>query len=248
MNSKNESKAANNKKNFLGLYLEGDETVYDLAIDDDSAFKELSEIEESLHGAIKYENSKYLDSLLDEDSLLLENLDIAKAKSRISKEKNKPLPIYLQNYMNADIASQKEKESDKLVIRFGKAGMKLLGSFFGESLITPLELTIPSVRNSINSVPQSISMLEKTEQGSLVYQVIQENENEAYLSVKFDASFVAIYNQVNLRKDNRFIYSSNINSEGLVSFSGLKEGIYNIEFTGKNASKRFDLSLFADKL
>jgi hypothetical protein len=87
MNSKNESKAANNKKNFLGLYLEGDETVYDLAIDDDSAFKELSEIEESLHGAIKYENSKYLDSLLDEDSLLLENLDIAKAKSRISKEK-----------------------------------------------------------------------------------------------------------------------------------------------------------------
>jgi hypothetical protein len=36
--------------------------------------------------------------------------------------------------MNADIASQKEKESDKLVIRFGKAGMKLLGSFFLESL------------------------------------------------------------------------------------------------------------------
>ncbi len=246
MNPKNESNAANNQEDILGLFLNEDEKVYDLALKNDSHFTELREIEESIHSTIKYENAKYLDSLIDGDSSFFENLDIAKANSRISKEKNNRLPLYLQNYMEADLASQ--KEADKLVIRFGKAGMKLLGSFFSESLITPLELTIPSVRNSINTIPQSISMLEKTDQGSLVYQVIQENENEAYLSVKFDSSFVALYNQVNLRKDNRFIYSSNINSEGLVSFSGLKEGVYNIEFTGKNISKRFDLSLFADKL
>jgi hypothetical protein len=246
MNPNNESNAPSNPENILDLFLKGDEKAYDLAIESDTHFRELSELEESVLATIKQESSKYLDSLVDTDSSFFENLDIAKANSRISKEKNIPLPLYLQNYMEADIASQ--KEADKLVIRFGKAGMKLLGSFFSESLITPLELTIPSVRNSVNTIPQSISMLEKTDQGSLVYQVIQENENEAYLSVKFDSSFVALYNQVNLRKDNRFIYSSNINSEGLVSFSGLKEGVYNIEFTGKNISKRFDLSLFADKL
>ncbi len=246
MNPMNESNAPSNQENILDLFLKGDEKAYDLALESNAHFRELSELEESLLATIKQESSKYLDSLVDTDSAFFENLDIAKANSLISKEKNIPLPLYLQNYMGADIVSQ--KEADKLVIRFGKAGMKLLGSFFSESLITPLELAIPSVRNSVNIVPQSISMLEKTDQGSLVYQVIQENENEAYLSVKFDSSFVALYNQVNLRKDNRFIYSSNINSEGLVSFSGLKEGVYNIEFTGKNISKRFDLSLFADKL
>ncbi len=246
MNPKNESNAPSNPENILDLFLKEDEKAYHLAVESDTHFRELSELEESILTTIKQESSKYLDSLVDTDSTFFENLDIAKANSSISKEKNIPLPLYLQNYMEADIASQ--KEADKLVIRFGKAGMKLLGSFFSESLITPLELTIPSVRNSVNTVPLSISMLEKTDQGSLVYQVIQENENEAYLSVKFDSSFVALYNQVNLRKDNRFIYSSNINSEGLVSFSGLKEGVYNIEFTGKNISKRFDLSLFADKL
>ena len=240
MNPMNESNETNNTEKVIDLFLKGDEKLFDLALENDAHFAELVEIEESLQSAIKHESKKYLDSLIEKDSKFFESLDLAKANVNI------PLPLYLQNYMDADRATQ--KEADRLVIRFGKAGMKLLGSFFGESLITPLELTIPSVRNSANTIPQSISMLEKTDQGSLVYQVIQENENEAYLSVKFDASFVTLYNQVNLRKDNRFIYSSNINSEGLVSFSGLKEGIYNIEFTGKNISKRFDLSLFADKL
>ncbi|MBP7284045.1 MAG: hypothetical protein KBA66_20840 [Leptospiraceae bacterium] len=245
MNLKNESNNNNDQENLLELFLKEDERVYDLALENDLAFEELAKLEESIHTSIHYSNANYLDSILEKDSPTLEALDIARANSYISKDKNLPLPMYLKNYMEAD--SVTKKEEDKLVIRFGKAGMKLLGSFFSGSLITPLELTIPAVRNSINSIPQSISMLEKTDQGSLVYQVIQENENEAYLSVKFDASFVALYNQVNLRKDNRFIYSSNISSEGLVSFSGLKEGIYNIEFTGKNISKRFDLSLFADK-
>jgi len=246
MNPKNESQKIPNQDNLLELFLNEDEKVYDLAVDDDICFAQLSQIEESLHSAIRYGNANYLESLTYNDSPILESLDIAKATNLISESKNVPLPIYLKNYMESDFTTKKEE--DKLIIRFGKAGIKLLGSFFNGSLITPLESTIPAVRNSINTTPQSISMLEKTDQGSLVYQVIQENENEAYLSVKFDASFVAIYNQVNLRKDNRFIYSSNINSEGLVSFSGLKEGIYNIEFTGKNISKRFDLSLFADKL
>ena len=246
MNPMNESNEINNTEKVIDLFLKGDEKLFDLALENDSRFAELIEIEESVQYAIKHESKKYLDSLIEKDSKFFESLDLAKANASISKEKNIPLPLYLQNYMDADKVTQKEE--DRLVIRFGKAGMKLLGSFFGESLITPLELTIPSVRNSANTIPQSISMLEKTDNGSLVYQVIQENENEAYLSVKFDASFVTLYNQVNLRKDNRFIYSSNINSEGLVSFSGLKEGIYNIEFTGKNISKRFDLSLFADKL
>jgi hypothetical protein len=242
----NESSRNDRKESLIELYLREDDRVYSLAVEEDSCFKELTQLEESVYMVIQQENARYLDSLLDADSPILEALDIAKADSLISESRNVPLPIYLQNYMDAD--SVTKKEEDRLMIRFGKAGIKLLGTFFHESLITPLELMIAPVRNSMNTIPQSISMLEKTDQGSLVYQVIQENENEAYLSVKFDASFVAIYNQVNLRKDNRFIYSSNINSEGLVSFSGLKEGLYNIEFTGKNISKRFDLSLFADKL
>lgn len=246
MNPKNESPKATNQDNLLELFLNENDKVFDLAIEDDKSFVELSQIEETLFSAIRFGNDSYLESLTKQDSLLSEALDIAKANKVISDSTNIPLPLYLKNYMESDFVAKKEE--DKLVIRFGKAGIKLLGSFFNNSLITPLESTIPAVRNSVNSTPQSISMLEKTEQGSLVYQVIQENENEAYLSVKFDQSFVALYNQVNLRKDNRFIYSSNISSEGLVSFSGLKEGVYNIEFTGKNISKRFDLSLFADRL
>ena len=158
MNPTNESNEINNPENLLELFLKGDEKVYDLALESDSHFTALSQLEESVHVAIKYESAKYLGSLVDEDSPFFENLDIAKANSLISKSKNISLPIYLQNYMDADFSSQ--KEADKLVIRFGKAGMKLLGSFFNDSLITPLELSIPSVRNSIKTVPQSISMLE----------------------------------------------------------------------------------------
>lgn len=246
MNPAKDNNKNGQRKDVMELFLKNEGVAYDLALEDDSCFKTLCEIEESLFATIQSENSKYLDSLVERDSVFQEEIDIAKAKKTISKAKNSPLPLYLKNYLEADFQLQK-KEEDRLVIRFGKAGMKLLGSIFAESTLKPIESAIPIVRNSVNTIPQSVSLLEQTELGSLVYQVIQENEKEAYLSLKFDPSFVAVYNQVNLRKDNRFIYSSNINQEGLVSFSGLKEGLYNIEFTGKNISKRFELSLLADK-
>ncbi|HNC01600.1 MAG TPA: hypothetical protein PLS71_25385, partial [Leptospiraceae bacterium] len=222
MNSKNNQNDQPNSKKYLDLFL-NEGQLHESALENDTDFQELIQLEESIVNTIQLENEKHLDHILEKDSSFYEDLDIAKANLNITPDRNRPLPLYLKNYMEADFAAQK-KEEDRLVIRFGKAGVKLLGSFFGQTEISPLELSIPSVRNSINTTPQSISMLEKTDQGNLVYQVIQENENEAYLSVKFDPSFVAIYNQVNLRKDNRFIYSSNINSEGIVSFSGLKEG------------------------
>lgn len=246
MNSNNSPNKNPESPSSLDLFIDG-ESVYEIAMEDDEKFRQLIDLEEGILSTIHLENEKHLDQLAQQDSVFYEKLDIAKANHSISPSNNKPLPLYLKNFIEADFALQKKQE-DNLVIRFGKAGIKLLGSFFEQTEIIPLELAIPSVRNAATTTPQSISMLEKTEQGNLVYQIIQENENEAYLSVKFDPAFVAIYNQVNLRKDNRFIYSSNINSEGIVSFSGLKEGIYNIEFTGKNVSKRFDLSLFADKL
>ena len=97
MNPKNDSNNSNNQDILLELFLSGDERVIDLSLKNDISFKELTSIEESLYASIHYGNSNYLDSILDNDSPILESFDIAKANSNISESKNIPLPLYLKN-------------------------------------------------------------------------------------------------------------------------------------------------------
>ncbi len=87
MNPMNESNEINNTEKVIDLFLKGDEKLFDLALENDSHFAELIEIEESVQYAIKHESKKYLDSLIEKDSKFFESLDLAKANASISKEK-----------------------------------------------------------------------------------------------------------------------------------------------------------------
>lgn len=228
------------------LFFNNEEDVYNSALNDDDCFNELVRVEESLMSLMEESKESYFLDVENGSLNLQEELDLTKAEKEITPSKKMPLPLYLKNYMEAD--RNVKPADDKIIVKFGLSGLKLLGSFFENSVLSPVMESVPAVRTGAHQPVQSLFMMEQGDNGNIMYQIIQENEDEAYLSMKFDSSYASVYNQVNLKKDNRFIYSTNINSEGQVSFSGLKEGIYNIELMGKNTSKRFDLSLFTDKM
>ena len=76
---------------------------------------------------------------------------------------------------------------------------------------------------------------------------MRENEKEAYLSIDFKNNPFN-YNQVNLKKNNRFIYSKKIDNSAVVSFSGLKAGDYSVELNGSDFSKIICITILTDEM
>lgn len=120
-----------------------------------------------------------------------------------------------------------------------------------DSLISSLQIResldfAPAMRSASTDLrtndTNSVIFEETTKENQkFYYQIVKENEGEVYLSVKAEGE--AGFQQVNLRRDGRFILSNKINLDGSVSFSGLIPGSYTIEFVGPNLSKSFDLSI-----
>lgn len=155
-----------------------------------------------------------------------------------------PFPEYLKEYTRKHLSSPESK--DNLIVRLTQSGIRVIDSLVESFQIRESMELAPMMRSAsadVRSESTNSVIFEETtkENQKFYYQIVKENETEVYLSVKAEGS--SGFQQVNLRRDGRFILSNKINLDGSASFSGLTPGSYTIEFVGTNLSKSFDLSI-----
>ncbi|MCB1141140.1 MAG: hypothetical protein H7A24_01905 [Leptospiraceae bacterium] len=219
------------------------EGAYQLAGSCGSCFSQLIEFESFIVNGY-YHSPSQRAFLSKEHALFQEKLDLDKLEI-MEKKENIPLPTYLKNYMDLSL-KESQPLRDSIVLKITKNSIRLINSFFQNSIMDLTSMVPVATRSRELDDSNVISFREVTESNSeLTYQLIAENEEEAYLSVQFNSSEKP-YQQVILKKNNRFIYSSRVDDNGVVSFAGLKEGKYSIEFEGKNGTKSIDLTILLD--
>ncbi|XDD42303.1 hypothetical protein AB3N58_13520 [Leptospira sp. WS60.C2] len=180
---------------------------------------------------------------VDKDHPLAEAFVLQKAENTVHKAQL-PLPEFLKEYTRKNLLTPEAKDS--LIIRLTKSGIRVIDSLIESLQIhESLELA-PAMRSAsadVRSENTNSVIFEETtkENQKFYYQIVKENAGEVYLSVKAEGG--PGFQQVNLRRDGRFILSNKINADGSASFSGLIPGSYTIEFVGSNLSKSFDLSI-----
>ncbi len=225
------------------------EMAYEKAMDCEKCFEKLASIETSLFLAFKesYHNYSHDLNKNDEYSYFQEELDIQKANHAMNNGEEFELPIYIQKYIESSFQYKKQAK-DSITVKLGKQGLKLINSIFGDAIIPQLPQVVPAFRTAaLLDNSSCITLQERTnDNNQFIYQIIRENPDEVYLSIKFDNSSPKNYDHVNLKKNNRFVFSSTVSRDGIVTFSGLKEGAYHIEFVGKYDRKAFDLSIFEE--
>lgn len=176
---------------------------------------------------------------------LYETLDLAKAERLIGGEKGHDLPDFLHHYTNENLTLPEKK--DHLLVRISSKGIQVIHSLLGSLRIVETVNLLPSLRSSLDTITDDHSsvIFEETvsDDQTFYYQLIKENTDDVYLSVKAESGRNGSFKQVNLRKDGRFILSNKVTPEGIASFSGLKAGNYTIEFQGDTQSKSFDLCI-----
>lgn len=241
----------NKDENFIEHYFNNNESAIDLILNNEKKINEFIQAEEAIYNSIHASIENYVDSTNDTNDedikLFQEELDIHKAEKLMERDDLKyPLPQYLKNFLEAE-EKTKEVKNDSIIVKIGKESLKLLGAFFEKSSLELIPQPAVIVRSK-NTVFQSnsLSLQEKTKNEVFTYQLIKENDEEAYLCIRFDNKIGHGYDHVNIKKNERFIYSNNIDQDGIVSIMGLKEGSYCIEFVGKKSSKSIDLSILVE--
>ncbi|PJZ47368.1 hypothetical protein [Leptospira brenneri] len=172
-----------------------------------------------------------------------ETWDLAKAELTL-KQSPIPLPEFLKEYTRKNLTLPEKKDS--LIVRLTQSGIRVIDSLVESLQIKESFEFAPSMRSAsaeVRSGDANSVIFEETtsEDQKFYYQIVKENQGEVYLSVKAEGT--PVFQQVNLRREGRFILSSKINLEGSASFSGLVPGSYTIEFVGSGQSKSFDLSI-----
>ncbi|MCG6140525.1 hypothetical protein EHR01_09650 [Leptospira mtsangambouensis] len=180
---------------------------------------------------------------LVENHPFAESWDLAKAELTMGKSPL-PLPEFLKEYTRKNLVLPEKKDS--LIVRLTQTGVRVIDSLVESLQIKESFEFAPSMRSASAEVrsgeANSVIFEETTSQNQkFYYQIVKENQGEVYLSVKAEGT--PAFQQVNLRREGRFILSSKINLEGSASFSGLVPGGYTIEFVGPGQSKSFDLSI-----
>ncbi|MCB1190408.1 MAG: hypothetical protein H7A23_22055 [Leptospiraceae bacterium] len=235
--------------NLEEIFINNPEVAYEKAMNCEKCFEKLALIEKSLFLAFKESHHKYSNDWSEggEYSSFQEELDLQKADRAMHNGEEYDLPVYLQKYMESSFQYKKQAK-DSITVKLGKQGLKLINSIFGDAIIPQIPQVVPAFRTAaLLDNSSCITLQERTnDNNQFIYQIIRENPDEVYLSIKFDNSSPKNYDHVNLKKNNRFVFSSTVNRDGIVTFSGLKEGAYHIEFVGKYDSKAFDLSIFEE--
>lgn len=213
----------------------------DLSNPQEADMQDFLAMEEATFSCLKFFQDKEILQFPDDFSRELELQALEESSDLL------PLPKYLQNYMDISFETKKHasEQNNSFVIKIANEGLKILTSLLDSSFHV-----LPSLETSVRSkeadITQTINLEEKNSSYQIHYQVIRENENEVYLSIHFPKNQKNPYDQVVLRKNGRFIYSSQIGERGIVSFSGLKEGRYLVEFLGKKSSKSIDITILLD--
>lgn len=232
------------------LFVNDPERAYEKALQCEKCYEKISTIERTLFYTLQEYNDTYISNWNEDQefSSFQEELDIRKAE-RVMENDNVEfeIPLYIQKYMETSFQYQKQAK-DSIAVKLGKKGLKLINSVFGDTVLPQMPQLVPAFRTAAALDNSScVTLQEKTnDNNQFIYQIIRENPDEVYLSIKFDNSTMKNYDHVNLKKNNRFVFSSTITRDGIVTFSGLKEGAYHIEFVGRYDSKAFDLSIFEE--
>jgi hypothetical protein len=224
---------------FDSLHSENISEIYAQAETCDTCFAVVQQWEEGIFHSIA--NLRDM-SLLSKQTPFKESLDLDTAE-RMEALPTKPLPLYLKNYMEMSFQKEKSTEKDSIVIKIAREGVKFLNAILNDSQLELIPALLPSTRSKEKEFEESLNLKDN----DIVYQVIKESKDEAYLCININGENKFGYYQVNLKKNNRFIYSSQVNERGIVSFSGLKDGKYTIEFLGKNSTKTIDLTILIDQ-
>lgn len=178
-----------------------------------------------------------------QDHPFAEALALQKAENTVHRAQL-PFPEFLKVYTRKNLTAPEKKDS--LIIRLSKSGIRVIDSLISSLQIRESLDFAPAMRSASTDVrsndANSVIFEETTKENQkFYYQIVKENDGEVYLSVKAEGA--SGFQQVNLRRDGRFILSNKINLDGSASFSGLIPGSYTIEFVGPNLSKSFDLSI-----
>ncbi|PJZ71243.1 hypothetical protein CH373_01660 [Leptospira perolatii] len=211
---------------------------------------DMIQMEEALQAAIVSASESYLESASRSHSFssFQEDLDLQKAELT-EGWKVKDFPEYLKRYVAIEL-SRKEQGKESIVVKLGKSGARLFDSLVESLQINTRVDYAPAMRSSASKTPTASEFIvfeEKVEDDcKFTYQVVQETNDTAYLSVKIESPKTEAFQRVNLSKDGRFILSNQFNSEGITNFSGLREGKYTVEFQGKDLSKSIDLFILLD--
>jgi hypothetical protein len=223
-------------------FSEGKEIPGELLLSCETCFNEYVSFEEAVvslfpeHALIS--NSGILDDFY-------ESLDLAKAETTIGMGKGQELPAFLKHYTEENLTLSEKK--DQLLVRLSNKGIQVINCLLETVRITESLSLMPSLRSSADTLsPEHSSVIfEETvaNDQTFYYQLIKEDSDDVYLSVKAESGSIGSFHQVNLRKDGRFILSNMIGPDGMASFSGLKAGNYTIEFQGDKLSKSFDLCI-----
>jgi hypothetical protein len=252
MESKSDkNKNPNAKQALWNQYFSQEDSEFTWVQDSQEAFAELAKLEEILISTIYSQSERVLDTPVSESiQKFQESIDIETAEIRLTEGSKIPLPDYLARYTEANLDKPERKQS--LVVRLSQAGIQFFESMkMGLNLEPTLSLS-PELRSAVAAHQTSnetgfVVFEEKVQDGQkFYYQLVKETPKEIFMSVKIDSKSPQDFRQVILRKDGRFILSNKINPDGVVSFSGLKEGAYSVEFLGESQNKVVDLYLIVD--
>lgn len=192
-------------------------------------------------------NNQYLDEWNPDskNSSLLESIDIQKASEAMKPESFIPLPLHLKRYVELELKKE-QKQKKSIIIQLFEKGSRLLNSILPEPGMKLVLQPATTVRSQAVMERSSVKIEETlNDTSTITYQVIKESEEEAYLYVKFDSN-TKEFDHVNLKNRGRLIYSNTLSREGVITFSGLRPGEYNLEFVGLNQSKSIDLEIISE--
>lgn len=236
-------------ENLLFLF-EGKEELMS-GLDKNSKLQnELIQMEEALQAGLKAAGETYFESASRKHvyNAFQEELDLGKAELNEGWQV-KPFPEYLKRYVEMELA-HKAQGKESIVVKLGKSGAQLFDSLVETLQINTRVDYAPAMRSAVAKAPSASEFIvfeEKVDKDcKFTYQVVQETDETAYLSVKIECPRPEDFQRVNLSKDGRFILSNQFNSEGITNFSGLREGKYTVEFQGKDLSKSIDLFILLD--
>ncbi len=230
------------KASIKQWYAEGKEISTELLLSCDDCFHEFLACEAAV---VSLFPENLIHASNGSHSTLYESLDLEKAEKMLGNSKGHYLPDFLKHYTNENLATPEKK--NYLLVRLSNKGFQVIQSLIDSVRVVETLNLGSSLRSATDTISEEHSsvIFEETisQDQTFYYQLIKENSEDVYLSVKAETLSGNPFKQVNLRKDGRFILSSMVSPEGSASFSGLKAGNYTIEFQGDIHSKSFDLCI-----
>lgn len=207
----------------------------------ENCIQSILEMEDTLFRILKQETEF---QLLGMDSNLSETLDVRKAELRLSKN-TLEVPNFLKSYVSQNLQSPKQKDSPSILVLLQETGVQLLQIFQNQSIFTHKHVLHSAIRSKESKQSLMVQEVEeqRTDSSDFTYLMVPESANDIFLSVKIHSKISDQFKQVHLSKDDRFLLSSKVDQQGVVSFSRLKEGNYHLEFVGSGIKKSIDVTV-----